>query len=239
MKKKIGISLTSTNFQNYLNWFTQDDLNDDLELKVLSFLENNVADIETCSGFVLTGGIDIEPGLYGESSNYSNGPDVYQQDRDLFEEKIYRYAAAKSLPVIGICRGMQLINVLEGGKLIQDLGEQGNKVHRKIDIDKQHAVTIDENSLLFEIAGEKSGLVNSAHHQGVDKNVLSDQLQANAFSDNLVNIIEGLEFKDKTNKPFMVCVQWHPERIINKETNPLSQNIKERFLSEIRKIITK
>ena len=239
MKKKIGISLTSTNFQNYLNWFTQDDLGDDLELKVLSFLENNVADIETCSGFVLTGGIDVEPGVYGESSNYNNGPDVYQHERDLFEEKIYRHAVSKSHPVIGICRGMQLINVLEGGKLIQDLGEQGNKVHRKIDIDKQHAVTIDENSLLFEIAGEKSGSVNSAHHQGVDKNVLSNKLQANAYSVSSVNIIEGLEFKDKTNKPFMVCVQWHPERIINKETNPLSQNIKERFLSEIRKIITK
>ena len=239
MKKKIGISLTSTNFQNYLNWFTQDDLGDDLELKVLSFLENNVADIETCSGFVLTGGIDIEPGLYGESSNYSNGPDVYQHERDLFEEKIYRYALAKSSPVIGICRGMQLINVLEGGKLIQDLGEQGNEVHRKIDIDKQHAVSIAENSLLFEIAGEKSGSVNSAHHQGVDKDVLSDQLQASAYSGSSVNIIEGLEFKDKTNKPFMVCVQWHPERIMDKETNPFSQNIKERFLSEIRKIITK
>jgi putative glutamine amidotransferase len=50
MKRKIGISLTSTNFQNYLNWFTQDDLVDDLELKVLSFLENNVADIETAVG---------------------------------------------------------------------------------------------------------------------------------------------------------------------------------------------
>jgi putative glutamine amidotransferase len=95
--------------------------------------------------------------LYGESSNYNNGPDVYQQERDLFEEKIYRYAVAKSLPVLGICRGMQLVNVLEGGKLIQDLGEEGNEVHRKMDIDKQHAVSIAENSLLFEIAGEKSG----------------------------------------------------------------------------------
>src|SRR6478735_2436822 len=182
MKKKIGISLTSTNFQNYLNWFTPDDLGDDLELKVLSFLENNIADIETCNGFVLTGGIDIEPGLYGGSSNYANGPDIYQHDRDLFEEKIYRRAIEKSLPVIGICRGMQLINVLEGGKLIQDLGVAGNDVHRKIEIDKQHPVSIDEKSLLFEIAAEKSGSVNSAHHQGVDKKVLSNTLQANAYS---------------------------------------------------------
>ena len=235
MKRKIGISLTSTNFQNYLNWFTLDDLGDDLELKVLSFLENNIADIETCSGFVLTGGIDIEPGLYAESSNYANGPDVYQQDRDLFEEKIYRHAIKHSLPVIGICRGMQLVNVLEGGKLIQDLGEEGNEVHRKIDIDKQHAVSIDENSLLFEISGENSGTVNSAHHQAVDKNVLSNTLRANAYSGNSIDIIEGLEFKDKTNKPFMICVQWHPERIIDKEHNSLSQKIKERFLSEIRK----
>jgi putative glutamine amidotransferase len=130
---------------------------------------------------------------------------------------------------------MQLINVLEGGKLIQDLGVEGNDVHRKIEIDKQHPVSIDEKSLLFEIAAEKSGSVNSAHHQGVDKKVLSNALQANAYSVNSVDLIEGLEFKDKTNKPFMISVQWHPERIIDKEVNPLSQNIKERFLSEIRK----
>ena len=235
MKKKIGISLTSTNFQNYLNWFTKDDLKDDLELQVLSFIENNIADIETCKGFVLTGGIDIEPGLYGGSSNYENGPDHYQQERDLFEEKIYRHAMNKSLPLMGICRGMQLINVLEGGKLIQDLGEGGNSVHRKIDIDKQHVVSIEENSLLYEITGEKSGSVNSAHHQGVDREVLSNSLQANAYSGTAVDIIEGLEFKDKSGKPFMICVQWHPERIIEKEINPLSQKIKERFLAEIRK----
>ena len=89
MKRKIGISLTSTNFQNYLNWFTLDDLGDDLELKVLSFLENNIAYIETCSGFVLTGGIDIEPGLYAESSNYANGPDVYQHDWSIFGVLVY------------------------------------------------------------------------------------------------------------------------------------------------------
>jgi len=201
---------------------------------ILSFLKNNVEDIDTCDGFVLTGGVDIEPSFYGGDTDYENQPSDFQPARDAFEKKMYEYAKEKELPVLGICRGMQLVNVLEGGSLIQDLGIEGNERHRAAETDKQHEVKIAEDSLLYDITATTTGKVNSAHHQGIDESTLSDQLQANAWSAEDPSIIEGLEYKEAEGKPFMLCVQWHPERIPEKETNPLSQKIKEKFIAAVK-----
>src|SRR5436190_17298521 len=174
MKKKIGISFTRTNFQNYWNWFTKEDLDEDLELVELSFEKNNAEDIYTCDGFVLTGGVDVHPSLYNGRTIYNNSPS-FQLERDLFEEKIYRYSQLNNLPVLGICRGMQLINVLVGGKLIQDL-DNGNTRHKKEESDKEHAIVAESDSLLHEVSGYVAGHVNSAHHQAIDSNSIGTNL---------------------------------------------------------------
>ncbi len=233
MKKKIGISFTSTNFEGYWNWFTSQDLKDDLELVELSSEKNNVADISKCDGFVLTGGVDVHPSLYDGETNYENSPHSHQPERDHFEEKVYRYSQLNKLPVLGICRGMQLINALQGGKLIQDL-DNGNARHKKEATDKEHAIVTSNDTLLYQIAGSISGRVNSAHHQAIDPHALGENLKVNAYDDGDERIIEGLEFNDKTDKAFMLCVQWHPERMKGKEVNPFSENLKKRFLSAIR-----
>jgi len=233
MKKRIGLSFTRTNFQNYWHWFKKEDLENDLELIELSFEKNNAEDIYTCDGLILTGGVDVHPSLYNGKTIYSNSPSSLQLQRDLFEEKIYRHSQLNKLPILGICRGMQLINVLEGGKLIQDL-DHHNSRHRKEESDKEHAIVARKDSLLSDIAGSVSGCVNSAHHQAIDPNNIGDNLIANAYDDD-EKIIEGLEFKNKTGKAFMLCVQWHPERMKDKDHNPFSIKIKERFLEEIRK----
>jgi len=232
MKKRIGISFTKTGFQNYWNWFTVAAQND-IELVELNFEKNNVEDIYTCDGFVLTGGVDVHPSLYNGKEIYNNIPVSLQLDRDLFEQKIYRYSQLNKLPVLGICRGMQLINVLQGGKLIQDL-DNGNERHKKEESDKEHTIVAEDNTLLHNIAGSFSGHVNSAHHQAIDPNAIGENLVVNAYDDDDEKIIEGLEFRDKTDKAFMLCVQWHPERIKGKEENPFSQNLKNQFLSAIR-----
>jgi len=240
MKKKIGISYTRSHFKNYWNWFTANDLKDELELIELNFEKNNVEDIYKCEGFVLTGGVDVHPSFYNGGKNYNNNPASFEPERDVFEEKIYRYSQFNNLPVLGICRGMQLINVLQGGKLIQDL-DNGNERHKKEEADKEHMVIVDNNSLLHQITGSSSGQVNSAHHQAIDPGAIGDNLVVNAYDDELAGpqtgekIIEGLEFKDKTNKAFMLCVQWHPERMKDKEENPFSENLKKQFLSAVRK----
>jgi len=232
MKKKIGISFTKASFQNYWNWFTSAELRNDVELVELNFEKNNVEDIYKCDGFILTGGVDVHPALYDGKELYKNSPDLLQLDRDRFEEKIYRYSQVNNLPVIGICRGMQLINVLQGGKLIQDL-DSGNERHKKEESDKEHGIVAGGNTLLSQIAGSSTGFVNSAHHQAIDPNAIGENLMVNAYDDD-EKIIEGLEFKNKTGKGFMLCVQWHPERMKQKEQNPFSQNLKNQFLSAIR-----
>ena len=130
MKKKIGISFSRTNFHYYWDWFTKDDLKDDIDLIELSFENNSSEDFHVCDAFVLTGGVDIHPSFYGGHHSYSKQPEEFQIERDLFEKKIYEYSQQHRLPVLAICRGMQLVNVLHGGKLLQDL-EQSNTLHKK------------------------------------------------------------------------------------------------------------
>ncbi|HET9744841.1 MAG TPA: gamma-glutamyl-gamma-aminobutyrate hydrolase family protein [Chitinophagaceae bacterium] len=240
MKKRIGISFTRTLFENYWNWIRPEDMQDDLELVLLSFEKGNTEDIYKCHGFILTGGVDVHPDYYNGKPMYSNSPDMFQPRRDVFEEKIYRYSQENKLPLLGICRGMQLVNVLEGGKLIQDL-DNGNERHQKEESDKEHKIIAEDGTLLYKIANSHKGCVNSAHHQAIDPNALGDNLTVNAYDDDLAcrpagdeKIIEGLEFRNKSGKGFMLCVQWHPERMRDKEKNPFSENIKQEFLAAIR-----
>ncbi|WP_316816652.1 gamma-glutamyl-gamma-aminobutyrate hydrolase family protein [Pedobacter nyackensis] len=234
MKKKIGISYTETNFQNYWNWFMPEELSAEVELVELSFHKNNTNDFEQCDGFVLTGGIDVLPAIYGGAEEYPHKPDTFLPERDEFERLIYEYSQKAKVPVLGICRGMQYINILEGGKVFEDNGEEVNKIHKKGAQDKIHGINIKKNSLLYNVAGIEKGEVNSAHHQGVDPNYLGSNLMVSANSDTEEGLVEALEFKDKTDKAFMLAVQWHPERMKEKELNPLSQKIKEQFIKEVK-----
>ncbi len=234
MKKKIGISYTRTNFHFYWNWFEAADLGDDIELVELSFERNNQEEIETCDAFVLTGGIDIHPSIYGEDFR---GTEKTEIARDLFEKKIFDYSQLHSLPLLAICRGMQLVNVLQGGKLIQDLGKM-NDIHRKAETDKRHRLRVKENSLLQEVTDDQEGTINSAHHQAVDSDRLGKNLEVGAFGIEGDSVAESLEFADKSGKAFMLCVQWHPERMEDRQKNHFSINIKNRFLDEVRKSAT-
>ena len=231
MKKKIGISFSKTNFQYYWNWFSPEDLKDDIELIELSFQKNNVEDICRCDGFVLTGGVDIDPAFYNGQSNYDNKPDSFQPERDKFEEKIFHYSQTFNLPLLGICRGLQLVNVLQGGTLIDDLSSLNEKHKKEDTTDKEHTIKINENSLLNEIVKIKEGEVNSAHHQAID--TLGNELMINSQADD--GTVEGIEWQDKAGKPFMLCVQWHPERMFQYQDSPLSKNIRKRFIEEIKK----
>ena len=232
--KKIGISFSRTNFHYYWDWFTKDDLQDDVELTELSFEKNNTPDLHLCDAFVLTGGVDIHPSLYNGNNSYPNGPEEFQIERDLFEKKIYEYSQQHGLPVLAICRGMQLVNVLHGGKLLQDL-EQSNVFHKKEEEDKIHHIKFAPLLLLNEITGQADSDINSAHHQAIDPKAIGENLIVNAVAED-DGVIEGIEFKDKAGKAFMLGVQWHPERMRDKETHPLSKNIKERFFKEVRSI---
>jgi len=230
-KKTIGISYSEANFQNYWNWFTGS--NPQVELMELSFLRNNTSDFEKCDGFVLTGGIDVVPALYGGNSTYPNMPDAFLPERDEFEKRLYHFSQRHRLPLLGICRGMQYINILEGGKVLEDNGPEVHEVHKRGSADKIHQIEIEENSLLHAHTGLRTGEVNSAHHQAIDPAHLGHNLVPVAYSATVDRLIEAIEFKDKTGKAFMIGLQWHPERMLSKESNPLSQKIKDAFLQSL------
>ncbi|MCS6935466.1 MAG: gamma-glutamyl-gamma-aminobutyrate hydrolase family protein [Chitinophagales bacterium] len=232
---KIGLTFTESRWENYPAWIKGTD--SDIEIVELHWEKHHKEEvwelIDDCQGIVLTGGVDIHPRFYDNPrTNYPNGDGRFNELRDEFEMHVFETALNLQLPVLAICRGHQLVNVALGGQLMQDLEEGGNKDHRRHgDTDGEHEINVVQHSLLAGIIGSTTARINSAHHQGIS--VLADELAASAYSPDFV--IEATEWKDKTDKPWLLTVQWHPERMIDKHTNPASYRIREEFLNEARK----
>ena len=229
-KIKIGVTFSESRNENYPKWIKGDDV--DIEIVELSWEKQNWDDIEDCDGIVLTGGIDTCPKFYeNERTDYPNRPQTWNEARDEFEMHVFETALNFDHPVLAICRGLQLVNVALGGDLIQDLEEAGKNDHRRHgDADGQHDISISEGTLLSEVAQGTSGNINSAHHQAVGH--ISDELVVSAVSPD--GVIEAIEWKVKEGEPWLLAVQWHPERMEDKETSPLSKNIREKFIEAVR-----
>jgi putative glutamine amidotransferase len=213
---KIGITTSETSFANYPKWIKGDD---DIEIIELSFEEKNIHSLAECDGLVLSGGVDI----MHSNTDYENAPNQFYPKRDQFEKEILELALKEKMPILGICRGLQLINVYFGGDLTLDLAEK-NFSHKKGELDKIHFVEVDKNSKLFQIIVQEKGEVNSAHHQAI--NQLANCLNITAISED--GVIEAVELKD-INNPFLIAVQWHPERMLD-QNSPFTKNIRGAFL---------
>ena len=226
--KRIGITTSDTNFQNYPNWIAGEGV----EIIQLSYTEKNTQDFDSCDGFVLTGGIDVHPQFYQNTRVDYPNTTVFNESRDHFEIQVFEFACQKNKPVLAICRGMQLVNIALGGNLIQDLEENGFENHRKgSEGDREHKIEVEPGTLLAQISGVQHGFVNSAHHQGLDQ--IADELKVSAFSED--GVVEAIEYKD-TNKPFLLAVQWHPERMQIPASNlAFSQNIRSAFMEAMLK----
>lgn len=147
-------------------------------------------------GVCLAGGTDVDPIRYGQEREGADPPDL---DRDALELDVVLPRAAGK-PVLAICRGMQVLNVYRKGTLIQDIG----KAHRAIgDEVILRPAQIDPSSQLATISGVDA-VVNHRHHQVVDR--LGHGLRATAWSDGYIEALEA------TDEPWVVAVQWHPER---------------------------
>lgn len=177
-------------------------------------------------GLLLTGGaFDIHPDLYGAPLHPKSGP--FNHARTQLELHLLRAAIRDSKPVLGICGGMQLINVAFGGTLTQDLSLlKAPLQHEQSEprAEAGHGVEILENTLLSNIVGSSQLGVNSTHHQVIGD--LGDDLMISASaSDGVVEAIES------TNHAFLVGVQWHPEAM----AMPEQQRLFERFIAEAQK----
>lgn len=157
--------------------------------------------VASVSGIVLTGGGDLDPALYGESGIEQ----VYGVDgaRDAFELSLLEEAEAQRVPVLAICRGMQLVNVSRRGTLIQHLDDDAHW-QTADSHEGTHVVRIDPGSSLADMLGEGDLLVNSYHHQAIGR--LGEGLRVVADADGLP---EALETADR----LITAVQWHPEQM--------------------------
>jgi len=226
VSKKVTIGITDCEkYSNYERWMLEEP---NVEVVHLAAQFSNLDDIHKCQGILLTGGDDIHPRFYGSNEiHYPNAPDEFVEARDEFEIKALAKALENKLPVLGVCRGLQLINCAFGGTLKQDLGEL-NKIHRRVSKDdKVHQVKVNDNTQLKEILKVSKGEVNSSHHQSIDR--LGKELKINSIA--MDGTIEGIE---RTDGPFLLAIQWHPERMLD-QNNPLSRNVKDAFLDSVRK----
>jgi putative glutamine amidotransferase len=162
-------------------------------------------------GLLLTGGVDIEPSAYGESFDHS--VTRTSPERDEFEFKLTKTAIKQKMPVLAICRGLQVLNVVMGGSLVQDIPTM---ISSKISHDDErrqrhelaHQITLKTGTRLYEILKMESLWVNSFHHQSAK--ILGDGLIPVAWAED--GVIEALELP---NSHFVVGVQWHPESFWN------------------------
>lgn len=160
--------------------------------------------VHLLDGLVLQGGADIDPSLYGEDPSELLGPTDPVRDR--FELELLRAFAAAGKPVLGVCRGMQLINVAYGGTLLQDLASS-TPTHRQLEAYDEHLhdVQLVAGGWLHGLyEGTEFARINSIHHQGV--RVLGKDLVVEALAPD--GVIEALRHQ---HAPFVVGVQWHPE----------------------------
>jgi putative glutamine amidotransferase len=174
-------------------------------------LEQALRDMD---GLVISGGADIDPGLYGEAPAGSHAPDPGRDGLDL---GAFRAATHRAVPVLGVCRGMQAINAFSGGTLLQDVDEHESVPYPQGPA-RQHAVDVIEGSRLSSIVGgEPLLVVNSYHHQAVTPDRLAAGLRASATADHDGGLlVEALETRDPAR--WLVGIQCHPERT---ESSPL------------------
>jgi putative glutamine amidotransferase len=226
-KLVIGISDCGLKHKNYAGWIGGGDGN--IEIVKLGYTDDNMEDLDRCHALVLTGGHDVNPNLYGKFEYMDDCQlDNMDNDRDDFEVGLLLTAIAMDMPVLGICRGLQITNAYFKGTLIPDLPKYKGLHHSAVDgVDREHKVKVEEGTLLAEITGILDGEINSAHHQSTDEP--GKGLRINSYS---TGVVEGLEYENRTNKPFFLLVQWHPERLKDKETSPFANNIRTRFLQE-------
>lgn len=180
--------------------------------------------LKDVDGLLLTGsGPDLPPVLYGERQRYTFR--VVSERRSTFELEMVRLARRADLPVLGICGGMQAMNVACGGSLFQDIPSQITKSlqHRQPTpaTNLSHAVTVTSGSLLRRILRTMSLRVNSSHHQSV-KAVAPSLIASAVAPDGIVEAIESPTHR------FFLGIQWHPEFLFDR--HPLHRKLFEAFL---------
>ncbi|MBM2814640.1 MAG: hypothetical protein HW421_1402 [Ignavibacteria bacterium] len=230
-RKTVTIALSkghgSENYKFYYSWLKNADPNIDIIDLYTMKINEALNVLDNCDGIIFTGGPDVHPIKYGKPEDSSRCEiDI---KRDNFEFQLINKARKLEIPIFGVCRGQQILNIAFGGNLIVDIPSDFSKqvIHRSDKgFDCFHDVTIDTNSLIYRITKVRKGKVNSFHHQAVGR--VADAFNVAGRTDD--NLIEALELKSGTELQSIFSVQWHPERLDT--VNPLSLPLARYFIGE-------
>jgi putative glutamine amidotransferase len=212
MKPRIGFTSREANRDYFITW--QRDYWFSIRLGggepirlYPSIVENVETVLDQIDGLLLTGGGDMDPEIYHQPPNGTD-PNTIYPERDRMEIALVQAALQRNMPIFGICRGIQVINVALGGSLTQHVEGHTGK-NNTFDAPRPHAVTVRPHSLLDHVM--QAGLTiqtNSYHHQAVRSEDLADSLIASGIAND--GVIEALEHPVH---PWLLGVQWHPERL--------------------------
>ena len=209
---------------NYIKWIEDENV---IILDAYT-IKNTDSILKLADGIILTGGEDINPLEYNNTTNLKVCGDINYK-RDTLERKLFDFALENKIPLIGVCRGMQMMNVASGGTLYGDIPtEIGTEVIHRNNGEVYHEIALcDTSTLIFPIDTDTI-MVNSWHHQGLK--IMPNHLRVIARSfDGLAEAI----VMDKSIHPFMIAVQFHPERL--GKDNVIHQTIRDNFFKEMKK----
>lgn len=204
-------------YKEYLDMFKK--MNAELLIATPNCDETYTLLLDMCDGLLLSGGGDIDPKYFNQLKHKKTKPEL--ESIEHMEFRLIELFSKQKKPIIGICRGIQTINVFFNGTLIQDIPSQrpNTKAHQQESLEGySHHVTIQPNTKLREYLAETI-LVNSFHHQNID--LVAPGFTINAISED--GLIEGIE------KDNIIAVQWHPEKTNDKNQEDLLNLFKTLF----------
>lgn len=213
MAVRIGVTATDAEkAQTYVDALSQLGANPVVLSNVASQAED---DLEQLDAVLITGGADIAPHYFGEEQHPKTVANV--PERDAYELELIKAAWERDVPLLAICRGVQVMNVALGGTLIQHVPDKVNGEvdhHSGHDTSDRHVVELDGDSKLGRIVSTKRFATNSTHHQALGN--VADSLRVSARTDD--GIVEAVEAAEP--RRFWIGVQWHPERTFPKGDAP-------------------
>ena len=220
-EEKITIILSKAS-SNYVKWIEDENV---IILDAYT-IKNTDSILALADAIILTGGEDINPLEYNDTANIKVCGTI-NFSRDTLERKLFDFAFKNKLPLVGVCRGMQMMNVASGGSLYGDIpSEIGTTVIHRNNGEVMHEIAIVDTCSLIFPEGTDTIMVNSWHHQGLK--IMPNHLRVIARSfDGLPEAV----VMEKSTHPFMIAVQFHPERL--GKDNLIHQTMKKSFFRAI------